>query len=136
MRRKTKGAGMANAGRPSKYDPAMCEAAIECGKQGMGLAEIAAQLDISRDTLNEWRKTNDEFSDAIERALDLSQAWWEGKGREGAVGMIDGFNATGYIFQMKNRFRAEWNDTVKTEHSGGLAVTGITRTIVDPTNAA
>ena len=124
---------MAARGRPSKYNPAMCDAAIECGKQGMGRAEIAAQLDISRDTLNEWCKDNAEFSAAIKRALDLSQAWWEGKGREGSVGMVDGFDATGYIFQMKNRFRDEWNDTTRSEHSGTV-VTAVQHHVIDPPN--
>lgn len=104
--------------RPSKYDPAFCDAVREFGKEGMGKAEIAAELEINRETLNEWCKLHPQFSDAIKSALDLSQGWWERKGREGAVGKVDGFNATGYIFQMKNRFRDEWNDTVKQEHTG------------------
>lgn len=120
------------AGRPSKYEPKMCEAVIACGSQGMGKAEMAAVLGVDRHTMNEWCKSNDEFSAAVKSALDLSQAWWEGKGREGAVGLVDGFNATGYIFQMKNRFREEWSDTHKTEHSGNLSVTGVQYTIVDP----
>lgn len=106
--------------RPSKYDPAFCEAVLEFGKEGMGRAEIAAELEINRETLNEWCKAHPEFSDAIKSALDLSQAWWERKGREGAVGKVDGFNATGYIFQMKNRFREDWNDTVKQEVNGTM----------------
>lgn len=118
--------------RPTKYDPAMCDVLVQCGEQGMGRAEMAAELGITRQTLNEWCSTNPEFSDAVKRALDLSQAWWERKGREGAIGMVDGFNATGYIFQMKNRFRDEWSDTHKTEHSGNLSVTGVQYTVVDP----
>mgnify|MGYP002149956458 CR=1 FL=1 len=31
-------------GRPSKYDPAMCEAVIAAGEEGMGRAEIAAEI--------------------------------------------------------------------------------------------
>lgn len=38
-------------------------------------------------------------------------------GRVSTFGGTEGFNATSYIFQMKNRFRAEWNDTIKSDHT-------------------
>lgn len=110
------------AGRPTKYNPDMLPLLIECGKQGMGLAEMACAIGVDRDTIKEWRKSNPEFSAALKVALEHSQAWWESKGREGAIGKIEGFNATGYIFQMKNRFREDWRDKHEVEHSG-LTVT-------------
>lgn len=98
------------AGRPSKYDPAMCEAVIECGRDGMTLAEMAAELGIDRATINDWRNKHPEFSRAVKTGLDLAQAWWEKQGRVATFGGVDGFNATSYIFQMKNRFREDWAD--------------------------
>jgi hypothetical protein len=106
------------AGRPTKYNPDMCARVIECGKEGMGLAEMAAAIGVTRETVADWRATNPDFSCAIKEALSYSQAWWEQKGREGAIGKIDGFNATGYIFQMKNRFRADWHDRSAVEVTG------------------
>ena len=123
------------AGRPSKYNPAMCETAIESGKIGKTLVGMADDLDIDRGTLNEWMKIHPEFSSAVKEGLRRSQAWWEEQGRLATFGGVDGFNATSYIFQMKNRFRAEWNDTVKSEHSGpdgGAIVQRVERIIVDP----
>jgi hypothetical protein len=110
------------AGRPSKYDPAMCQTVIQCGREGMGKAEMAAELDVA-------------YSEAVKHAQRLSQAWWEKMGRVSTFGGVDGFNATSYIFQMKNRFRADWNDTVKSEHSGpdgGAIIQKIERVIIDP----
>lgn len=98
------------AGRPTKYDPAMCEAVINAGAEGMTLAEMADILDIDRATLNEWRERHPEFSRAVKAGLDKAQAWWEREGRKATFGGVDGFNATSYIFQMKNRFREEWAD--------------------------
>lgn len=98
------------AGRPSKYDPAMCETIIDAGAQGMTLAEMADILGIDRSTLADWREQHPEFSRAVKAGLDKAQAWWERKGREATFGAVDGFNATSYIFQMKNRFREEWAD--------------------------
>lgn len=99
------------AGRPSKYTPDYCAAAIECGKQGMGKLEICAELGIHHTTLEAWQAKHPDFSEAIKEALFLSQAWWEREGRKATFGGTEGFNATSYIFQMKNRFRSDWNDT-------------------------
>ena len=123
------------AGRPTKYNPAMCQTAIESGRIGKTLVGMADDLDINRETLNEWMKIHPEFSSAVKEGLRRSQAWWEEQGRLATFGGVDGFNATSYIFQMKNRFRAEWNDTVKSEHSGpdgGAIVQRVERIIVDP----
>lgn len=106
------------AGRPSKYDPAMCDVVIAAGADGKTLAGMAEALDIDRETLNAWREAHPAFSRAVKRGLEKAQAWWEEKGRVATFGGVDGFNATSYIFQMKNRFRDEWNDTVKQEHTG------------------
>jgi transposase len=123
------------AGRPTKYDPAMCETVIQCGRDGMGKAEMAAELDVAYSTFDLWTQEHPEFSEAVKHAQRLSQAWWEKMGRVSTFGGVDGFNATSYIFQMKNRFRADWNDTLKSEHSGpdgGAIPVEIKRTIIDP----
>lgn len=119
-------------GRPSKYDPEMCAVVEAAGADGKTLAGMADQLDIDRETLNAWREAHPDFSRAVKRGLEKAQAWWEEQGRVATFGGVDGFNATSYIFQMKNRFREEWSDTHKTEHSGNLSVTGVQYTIVDP----
>lgn len=115
--------------RPSKYDPAMCEVVIECGKQGMTVAEMAAELDICRDTFNEWRNEKKEFSDAVKRGLGFAQAWWEQRGRQHTFKQ-DGFNATSYIFQMKNRFRDEWSDRKEMDLNAKVTVKGIEMSFV------
>ena len=126
-------------GRPTKYDPKMCKTLIELGKQGMSKCEMALELDIAYDTFDRWQNENAEFSEAVKRATRYSQAWWERQGRIATFGAIDGFNATSYVFNMKNRFRADWNDTVKNEHmgpDGGPIVQKIERVIVDPRDDA
>lgn len=108
-------------GRPTKYDPAMCETVIELGAKGASRAEIAMELGIHWDTFHEWQKQHPAFSDAIKRAMQLAQGWWEKKGRE-ATFASEGFNATSYIFQMKNRFRDEWSDRVVNENTGTVKI--------------
>ena len=84
----------------------------------MSKCEIGVKLDISQDTFCRWQKENPEFSEAVKEAVRHSQAWWEKKGRQATFGGVEGFNATSYIFNMKNRFRDEWSDTVKSEVAG------------------
>lgn len=106
------------AGRPSKYDPDMCQRVIEYGKQGMGKCEMAAELDIHFSTFEAWQAEKPEFSEAVKSALRFSQAWWEKQGRLATFGGFDGFNATSFIFNMKNRFKDDWRDKVEQERTG------------------
>ncbi len=114
----------------------MCDVILDCGREGKTLAEMADTLDVDRSTIEEWRKAYPEFSRAVKAGLEKAQAWWEAKGRDATFGGVEGFNATSYIFQMKNRFRDEWNDTTKTEHSGSLRVEGVRMTFRDVSGAA
>jgi transcriptional regulator with XRE-family HTH domain len=95
-------------GRPSKYDPSYCELVLDLGADGKSRAQIAAALGINRDTLSEWCKKHAEFSGAIKSAQDLALAWWENAGQFNMT--RQGFNATAFIFQVKNRFREDYRD--------------------------
>ena len=113
------------AGRPSKYDPAMCETVIQCGREGMGKAEMAAELDIAYSTFDLWTQEHPEFSEAVKHARLLSQAWWEKQGRSATFGATPGFNPTSYIFNMKNRFKDDWRekqDVDVTSNGGPLTI--------------
>jgi transposase len=107
--------------RPTKYKPEMLPVLIECGRQGMGVAEMCAEIGIVKDTWYSWLKENKEFSDAVKQSLALSQAWWEKLGRDGAMGEKN-INATTWIFNMKNRFRDDWRDKQEVEQSGVTVV--------------
>lgn len=64
-------------GRPTDYRKSFCLRAISYGRQGLSRAIIAAKFDISRQALFDWEKKHPEFLDAMTRARDLAQAWWE-----------------------------------------------------------
>lgn len=105
-------------GRPSLYDPSFCGVVVDAGGEGKTLAEMAAAIGVTRETVRDWVSKHPEFSCAVKEGLDRAQAWWEDKGRQATFGGVDGFNATSYIFQMKNRFKEDWSDVSKTEFSG------------------
>ena len=111
------------AGRPSKYQPEFCEIVISFGKDGMGKAEMASMLSVAYSTFDLWTQEHPEFSEAVKEAQRQSQAWWERKGREATFGEVPGFNATSYIFQMKNRFKDDWRDKQDVDVKGGITIT-------------
>ncbi len=124
------------AGRPSDYDPAFCERVIDLGKEGASKAEMAAELGVVRQTLDNWCDAHPEFLDAVKEALSFSQAWWEKQGRIATFGATPNFNATSFIFNMKNRFPNDWRDKQEVDQSvKGEMVHEIRRTIVRPDNS-
>lgn len=108
---------MAKRGQPTKYKPEYCEAVLEMGKEGYSKAEMALELGHPYSTIDNWTKAHPEFLEAIKMAVEISQGWWERKGRQMAVGEIEGGNPTTYIFNMKNRFREDWRDKHEVDHN-------------------
>lgn len=120
-------------GRPTDYDPAFCEKVMALGREGASKAEMAAELGCARSTFALWEEAHAEFSEAVKAAVDLSQAWWEKQGRLATFGGTEGFNATSFIFNMKNRFPGDWKDKVEQDQTiKGEMVHEIRRTIVRP----
>lgn len=122
------------AGRPTKYDPSLCDGLLALGEQGMGKLEMAYELGIGYESFETYQEKYPEFSKAVKEALKASQMWWERKGRE-ATFKSEGFNATSFIFNMKNRFKDDWRDKVETEHSGSLELPdnrkGVVQRLID-----
>ena len=114
------------AGRPSKYEENFCNMLITHMAQGYSFESFGAIIDVHRDTLYEWLKKHEEFSDAKKRAHEHCLFWWEQLGRHGAMGLktmkkkkkdgttedvdISRFNAAMWIYNMKCRFKDGWRD--------------------------
>lgn len=119
--------------RPTKYKPEMIDILNGMGGEGEGKAEMAVALDISRETFIVWQDDNEAFSDAVKRAVQRSQSWWEKQGRKHTFDRGEGFNATSFIFNMKNRFPDDWRDKVENDNTssdGSMTPTVIERVIV------
>lgn len=107
-------------GRPTKYDPAYCEQAIEYMGQGYSLTAFAGHILVSRDTIYEWERAELEFSDAIKTARAAAASWWEERLRSIALGGEG--NATATLFGLKNRVADEWRDKTEQAIDGDLRV--------------
>lgn len=121
-------------GRPTVYRPEYCEAVIELGKKGKSLVQMAAALDITKQTLLVWEKERPDFSDAMTRARAHSQAWWENAGQDNML-LAPGrgtFNASVWSRSMAARFPEDWRENKGVELSGAVQIGRVERTIVDP----
>jgi hypothetical protein len=102
--------------RPTTYNPEFCDLVIEYGKQGKSITWMAAELDVTRETIYEWMRVHPEFSDAITRSRQHAQRWWEDAGQNGMVG--PGFNASVWSRSMAARFPEEWRENKGVELTG------------------
>ncbi len=97
------------AGRPSLYDPSYCDQVIELGRSGFSVVEMAADIGVSRNTLETvWPAAHPEFLEALGLARDISQAWWERQGRENLT--ADKFQGSLYSRSMAARFPKDWRE--------------------------
>ena len=119
-----------SGGRPTKYRPEFCELVISVGEYGGWLSEMAEACDVHRSTMDEWASVHPEFSEALTRAKQKAQDWFEIRGREGLT--AEKFNSALWQKQMSARHRDEYTERreltgegggpIKTEETGqGLA---------------
>lgn len=104
------------AGRPTKYRPEFCDLIIKVGEEGGWLCEMAEACDVVRSTMDEWAANHPEFSEALTRAKQKAQAWFELKGRTGME--ADKFNSALWQKQMSARHPDEYTERRKNELTG------------------
>lgn len=103
-------------GRPSEYDATYCEKVIDLGKQGKSKTQMAAELGVTKTTLDNWVRQHPEFLGAMEIASTHSQAWWETAGQKGLT--AEKFNASIWSRSMAARFPDDWRENSRHEHTG------------------
>lgn len=103
-------------GRPSKYKPEFCQMLIVHMEQGYSFETFSAIIGVDRDTLYEWAKVYEEFSDSKKQAFIKCQLFWEKMGIDGLWGNKEAsFNTGVWVFNMKNRFG--WKDRTEVEET-------------------
>jgi len=94
--------------RPSKYLPEMDEYVIFLGKRGYSIKQIASMLDVSWRTLYDWADENEGFSQALARAREGAQNWWETIGQSALF--AERFNTFIWNKIVSSRFRQDYTD--------------------------
>ena len=120
-------------GRPTDYDSKICEGFENRFEKGQSILEVAVSLGVARSTIYKWAEEHKEFSDALSRAKEVCQAWWELQGRENLfdtevydaknhVTTKNKLNDRLWMKNMASRFRDDWSDSQKIELSGSVQI--------------
>lgn len=115
-------------GRPTDYREEYCDRVIQLGVDGKLPAQMAAALDVTKQTLHEWARVHPEFSYAFDRARVHAESWHLEKATETAIGQRGG-NAPMAKFLLSAAFG--YRETSGVEHSGEIQ----SRAPVDPAAA-
>lgn len=122
-----------------KWDLAYCAKVEKLGIDGLSAVEIRVELGIPASTWRLWIQTHPDFAEAVEEADDAARAALEKIGRLG-VKMGPGFNATAYIFLMKNRwpkiYRDRQDHQITGANDGPIVQELRTPNLTDATDAA
>lgn len=105
--------------KEGKYSQDLCIKLIEDGKLGYSFEAFASVAGVTKQTLHNWVKEHPEFALAKAIGLEHCRRYWEDSGRKGQYLGKD-FNATVWIFNMKNRFH--WIDKIDQNINANLNV--------------
>lgn len=112
---------MPATGRPSRYATHADEIdmlVLDAGRRGYSLAQIAACLGVSVNTVRIWADAHPRFGEVLDIATTASQAWWEGRAMDGTANTLIG--GTIWAKSMSARFPREYTerkDLVSTDGS-------------------
>jgi len=104
-------------GRPSKFKATYCGEVVNHMADGASLTSFAAEIGVSRATINVWMAEYPEFLEAVGKAKAKCAAWWEAQGRRIAVAGGGPGASTLAIFGMKNMGGDDWHEKQEVELS-------------------
>lgn len=102
-------------GRPTDYNIRFCDELVTHMEQGLSYESFAGSIGTCKQTLYNWEKAHKEFLDSKEIGFEKSRLFWERAGIKLATEGIG--NATAFVFNMKNKFRADWNDKTEIDNN-------------------
>lgn len=85
--------------------------------EGASLTSFAAEIGVSRATINVWMDEYPEFLEAVGKGKAKCAAWWEAVGRKIALTGGGPGSGTLAIFGMKNMGAEDWREKQEVEHS-------------------
>jgi orotate phosphoribosyltransferase-like protein len=105
-------------GCPTDYRPEFCAKVVKLMRRGCSIEELAYELEVSKQTIYNWKAKYPEFFDAITLGTDFAEGKWQKIGRTNLK--TKEFNNAMYQMQMRNRFG--WDKNLQ-NHSHNVTVT-------------
>ena len=102
-------------GRPTAFKEEYCEMLIDHMSQMLSYESFAGVIGVCRATIYHWEKIHPQFSDAKKRGHAQLLLSMEKLGLQGITGDLKGFNASTYIFTMKNK--CAWVDKAEVDQT-------------------
>lgn len=112
----------------TKYKPEYCDQLKKHMAEGLSFKSFSAVVGVAPSTLFDWLEAYPEFSEAKEIGTNASLLFWERLSINSAMGNLVGdrpANIIAIIWNMKNRFKEDWQDkqVVESSNSDSLKIT-------------
>lgn len=96
-----------------KVPPTWEEDILNLGRQGKNKTDFANYLNIGRQTMYRLFDRDPKFKKTIDKAMELSEAWWVEKARQAwEDGTSQKLNANFFKYYMSNIYRDNWRVNV------------------------
>lgn len=105
---KKRAAGITKYSGRMKYQPEYCDRLIEHMSKGLSLDSFAGSIGVSVDCIHNWAKEYPDFAEAKKIGFAKMLLFFEEMGLGGQTGEFEKWNASTYIFTMKNK--CKWSD--------------------------
>lgn len=102
------------AGRPTDFTPELGDRILALMAEGLSLAAAAAECDVHRQRVYEWKDRHPEFADTVKLAMAKRQVFLERRLLTASEGPV----VTSSIFALKNAAADDWRDKQQHELSG------------------
>lgn len=107
-------------GRSSLYKEEYNEMLVEHMSQGLSYESFAGLIGVTRDCLYKWEKMHSAFLYSKMLGKSKMLLTLESIGLKGMMGKLPGFNASTFIFTMKNK--CNWSDKQEIEQSQNISI--------------
>jgi transposase len=106
-------------GRPTKYDPALCEKVVELGKLGRSRTAIAVELGIGVSNIPNWEQEHPAFLRAMQEAQGEAKKYYEALAESHMIDIPQGpkLNTQLFKFIVQARF-PEYRESSRLELTG------------------
>lgn len=101
-------AGKGKRGPESEFKQEYCQQIVDLMGEGKSKEKACIEMGIGRTTFYRYQENFPEFAEAVKEGEFANKAWWTELGRNASIGQVADFNATAWIFNMKNQHG--WRD--------------------------